>query len=169
MKPRDFERYLKLDRNDLDQANIEQPELVWHATEAQAEANAKLAALDRDKANLSAELSESLQARAVEDGEKTRGSPGVSQATLARRVRDHKDMRELNEEWLVAKKESDLWAAMVESLRTRGKSLQNLGGLYAANYFERETSGKMHRDEMQANADKVHQARSTRPARRTSN
>lgn len=165
MKPRDFERYLKLDRNDLDQANIEQPELVWHATEAQAKANAELAALERDKANLNAELSESIQADAVERGEKSRGSPGLSQAVLSLRVRDHKSMRELNEACLIAKQEADLWAAMVESLRTRGASLKNLGNLYAANYFERETSGKLHRDEMATNADKVHRARSTRPTR----
>lgn len=159
MKLSDFEPALTVDENDLDKENIKQPELIWHATQAQARANAALAALDRDKANLNAELSESIQAEAIEKGEKTRGSPGVSQAALAMRVRDHNDMRELNEEWLVAKRDAELWAGMVEALRARGATLKNLGVLYAANYFEREISGKLHRDEMQSNADKVHKAR----------
>lgn len=162
MKPSDFESSLTIDENDLDKENIKQPELIWHATQAQARANGALATLERDKANLNAELSESIQAEAIEKGEKTRGTPGLSQAALAMRVRDHSDMRDLNEEWLVAKREVDLWAGMVEALRARGTALKNLGILYSSNYFERETSGKLHRSEMEQNAERVRDARAAR-------
>lgn len=158
MKLSDFEKSLKIDKHDLDEETIRQPELVWHAGEELASANEELAQAERQKANLAAELAESIRSDMNAAGEK------ITIDAVEKKIRNMPQMRELNDELISLKHQAELWLAMTHALRARGDGLKLLTQQHAANYFVRESLGKHHRDEMQENADRVREARGRKAA-----
>jgi len=124
---------LVFDKNSLDDAVIKQPQLMWEATRELAGAHKVAAALERDKANLTAEL-DKLYRREAEDNQQK-----MTETALVLRIRDSAQMRDLNEEIIEARYVAELWAGLVESLRARGSSLREAGELYRTNYFSRES------------------------------
>jgi len=141
------EEALQIDKNDLDEENIQQPALFFTISQQEASAQAVLAQLERDKANLNAELDAEIRQAYANKNEK------ITETALPLRIREKPEMQKINDEIIMAQRDVNIWAAMVESMRQRSKHILEEGALWRGNYYQTESSTSVIHEAKSAVAD----------------
>lgn len=158
------ERGLIIDKADLDEENIRNPQMYYDVSSALVEASYQR---DQQKATvegLYAELDRQQRAKVLPSGK----SP--SETAIKIMIGEAPKMRAAEALLLKLTHDVSLWQAMKESYQQRSYSLKNLGELYSANYFMRESSGSATVDHKEQLAERNRQASGrVRRARRQAN
>lgn len=123
---RSFVEKLAVDKDALDDALIEQPELLYHVAEQYV-----LAEAERDAIKL--ELEEALadadnKVRALAEKNEDR----VTEPFIKKQITGDPKVRRLNQELLDAKTTANRWAALHEAFNSRGRALNKLVDLYVS-------------------------------------
>jgi len=140
---------LELNKNNLDEANFRQPQMMWLVSQEHARANAKVRELTRDKANLGASLD-----RQIRDS-RTKLDAKITEKEIEMTIRDHEKMRDMNGMLLEAQEQVDLWAGMLTAYSERGRAIREGGEQYRSNYFTTESGGRESREAKQKQADSI--------------
>jgi hypothetical protein len=133
--PRDFEDRLKIDRHNLDQELIEQPELFYRICEQYA-----LAVSQRDQMNdrckqVAAERLERWRAKLEAKSEK------VTEARLKTLAAADPKYTAVVREYAEAARQVDQWLALKDSFGQRAWVLKDLVQLFVAGYFQSNSAG----------------------------
>lgn len=123
---RKFVEALAIDREDLDECLIRQPELLYHVAEQYV-----LAEAERDAIKLELEeaiADEDNKVRALAE----RNSDKVTEPFIRKQIIGAKRVKALNQELLDAKMDASKWAALHEAFNTRGRALNKLVDLYVS-------------------------------------
>lgn len=136
-----FEARLKIDRNNLDQELIEQPELFYHVCEQHVKAVSTRDVLYEKRKALEADLSGRIRSEMEKASEK------ITESRLSAAVAAHEELLDAKGEYLEASREAELWGAMKEAFAQRTYALKDLSGLYSSQYFTRDSA--------QGNSNKV--------------
>jgi hypothetical protein len=122
----EFKKYLRIDKQALDDEVMQQPGLFFEVSEAYAQAVA-----ERDA------LKEELN---VMDGRLYVGYKGLdpksTDTAIKSRINADPKHQQAFTEWLEAKEHADRLAALKDSFFQRSEMLKTLGRLHASNYFE---------------------------------
>jgi hypothetical protein len=122
----EFKKYLRIDKQALDDEVIQQPELFFQVSEAYAQAVAERDALKEEVAFVDAVLY----------GDYRRAEPKATDTSIKARMTAEPDHKKAFAEWLEAKEHADRLAAMKDAFFQRSEMLKTLGRLHASNYFE---------------------------------
>jgi hypothetical protein len=131
---------LRIDKNDLDTALMEQPDAYWRVSEAYVMACSRRDEMKLEMGQATAELDKQYRGEAEKAGDKLTEKSLQSQIDLAPKIIDFK------KKYGAACLKADLLAAMKESYRDRSGALRELSQLYASNYFT-VSMGSRARDE----------------------
>lgn len=149
----DFEARLQIDRNNLDQELVEQPELYYRICEQYALAVSHRDQLHDGYKEVQAGLNIRLRRKMEEKGDK------VTVAGLDAAVASHAKFLEAKAEHAEAAKEAELWVAMKDSFQQRAWVLKDLTQLYISGYFQNNSAGgskhKVDEVEYQRNREKL--------------
>lgn len=111
---------LEIDKLDLDEVLISQPELYYHAADRHVECTSKRDSLKLDLSELEAEIDKLVREKAAEDGEK------ITEATVRSRVITSPKVSKLNRDLLAAQEDVARWAALKDAYVQRQKILGDL-------------------------------------------
>lgn len=130
----ELRRYLKIDKNRLDEELEEQPMLLFKISEAYTEA-----AAERDAAK---EMLTTTDANLDKKGrvELDRAEEKVTEPMVKTYVQTHKDHAAATAVYLKAKHRANQLESLKESFQSRGYMIRDLCTLYAANYYERDSA-----------------------------
>jgi hypothetical protein len=131
---------LKIDRNDLDTALMEQPDAYWRVSEAYVMACSRRDEIKMERDQAMAELDRQFRQEAEKAGDKLTEKSLQSQIDLSPKIIDYR------KKYARACLQADLLAGMKESYRDRSGALRELAQLFASNYFTVST-GSRARDE----------------------
>lgn len=131
---------LRIDKNVLDDALLEQPDIFYRVSTASALATSRRDAAKRELEEVTAKLTTEAwaDARRADDKKITKGEI-ESEVLLDPDVKDAQ--KDLTEWTLLAAR----WSALVESFKQRSKVLPELVALYLAGYFGERTGSKERR------------------------
>lgn len=120
----DLRSKLSIDKDDLDEALVEQPDLYYHVADAYVTAVA-----ERDSAKLNLEqatavLDEQFRKQAIEDEEK------MTEAALRNKITSAPRIQVLEKELLYLRAEADRWQALKEAYQQRSFMLRELVAMY---------------------------------------
>lgn len=154
--------YALISKYTLDEDNIKQSQLMYDATR-----NFSVAEESRNSAKLAveetyAELDGKIRAGASERGEK------LSETQIKMQIALQPDMMQAERHLIDMENHRSKWSGVVESIKQRGYALTNLGNLYQANYFSKESSGRARDNVKNDRAEQARSLRQERPARRGS-
>jgi hypothetical protein len=122
----EFKKYLRIDKQALDDEVMQQPELFFQVSEAYAQAVAERDAIKEELNAIDAKLFANQ-----------RGSdPKATDTAIKSRVTIAQSHQLAFTEWLEAKEYADRLAALKDSFFQRSEMLKTLGRLHASNYFE---------------------------------
>jgi hypothetical protein len=122
----EFRKYLKIDKQALDDEVMQQPALFFEVSEAYVQAVAERDALKEELAVTDADLYQAVK-----------GSNEKSTDTFIKsKVQAASDHQKAFTEWLEAKEYADRLGALKDAFFQRSEMLKALGRLYASNYFE---------------------------------
>lgn len=152
MKLKEAEDALEIDKHDLDNENVRQPQLMFDVSREWARAKSTLERLKRDKTNLNSQLDHKIREEAKRKDEK------LTEAMIPHKIRMTKEMTDLNQEILEAEESVDIWAGMIESVKQRSQKLHDLCSLYQANYYQTEVGGRESRESAERVARKVRES-----------
>jgi len=131
-----LQKWLKPDKDDLDEEFIAHPELIYHITSAY-----EAAVLERDACKIEIDQAEAeIHAQLIEKAEES--TEKWTDTSIKRQVTSSVRMIKLHKKFLSIKERVGKLNAMKEALSQRGYSLNKLSDLYVANYFTRESGGK---------------------------
>jgi hypothetical protein len=131
MKLDEAKKRLRIDKHDLDEELIRQPELFFEVSERVTQAIAERDALKEELANVDAELDKEVRAKLTKNLER------FTEAMVKNAIQTHKKHATAAENYLEAKNEADNWVALKEAFHQRRYMIQELCGLYLGNYFQR--------------------------------
>jgi hypothetical protein len=131
----DGERYLRIDRNNLDKDVIQQPQLYWEVSRNLTEA--------LDKKDQLKDLMERTFAKISND---IRGEePKSTESKLKELTTIDPEYQTSRNDYLNAKAIADKWQALKDAFSQRSFMLKELVSLYSANYFSESTLEGGHR------------------------
>ena len=136
MKLSELEDALPIDKHDLDEAHVRQPQLFYEVSKGLAEANANAEMAKLAKEQTYAELDQVIRDQAGAASEKIT-EPGVKQAIVR-----HPKMQKAETLLIQTKRIAENWQGMMDAFRQRSYHLKGLVELYTANYFVSESGGK---------------------------
>ncbi len=122
----EFRKYLKIDKQALDDEVMQQPALFFQVSEAYAQAAAERDVLKEEMNATDAHLYQAVKAK-NEKGTDT---------FIKSKVQVTTDHRQAFTEYLEAKEYADRLGALKDAFNQRSEMLKALGRLYASNYFE---------------------------------
>jgi hypothetical protein len=155
----DLREYAEISKYTLDDDNIKQLQLMHDATQSYAVAEEARSLAKLEAEELYARLDAELRAGAAERNEK------MSETQIKMQIALNPEMMEAERRLIARERTRNDWSGAVKTIEARGYSMTNMGNLYQANYFSRESSGKAR--EYQKD-DRAERARSLRPQRRGS-
>ena len=123
-----FRAGLAIDKDDLDECLIRQPELYWHVAEAHSLAKAERDARKLDLEILEAEASQRIRIDHAESGEKGR----LTEGDIAEQLLLIPGIQKLRRERLALEAKIEEWLALNESFTQRSYMLRELVPLYLA-------------------------------------
>ena len=129
----EFKDYLAIDRNNLDEAVIQQPQLYFQVGEAHAMAIAERDATKEDLAFVDAGLR--AKHRKVLEKAEMKVTEGAIEAGV---IQDPEHMNAFDRYTDSKRKADELWA-LKESFGQRMSALEVLARLYASNYFAKDS------------------------------
>lgn len=129
-----FESALIIDRDSLDDALIEQPDLYYRVARRLSDAisNRDLAKFDVEK--MTADVAKSVRK------ELSAGQNKATEAMVAEHVAREPALTSAQHDLLDAKRAVDRWQALLGSVEQRSHVLRELTSLYIAGYFGTKTS-----------------------------
>jgi len=130
----EFKKYLKIDKQALDDEVMQQPGLFFEVSEAYAQAVAERDALKEELSVTDADLFHAFRAR---------NSERATDTYIKGQVQVAPDHQKAFTEWLEAKEHADRLAALKDSFFQRSEMLKTLGRLHASNYFEQTSVREM--------------------------
>lgn len=145
----EFEEALQIDKNDLDEEVIRQPQLIYMIHKACAGLVLKRDIADKTVDDIKLDLDKQFRKQAEDAGEK------LTETALTRRIADTKAVRNAEEALLKAKHELAVWEGMKAAIQDRSYELRQLVSLYEVNYYANDGMGKAGRDHKDAVADRV--------------
>jgi len=122
----EFENYLAIDKQALDDEVMQQPALFFQVSEAYAQAIAERDALKEELAGIDAGLYHTIKAK----NEKS------TDTFIKSKVQITADHQKAFTEYLEAKEHADKLGHLKDAFFQRSEMLKALGRLYASNYFE---------------------------------
>jgi hypothetical protein len=131
---------LRIDKNDLDNALMDQPDAYWRVSEAYVMACSRRDEMKYDIEQASAELDKQFRREAEKSDEK------LTEKSLTAQIETSPKIITLRKEYAQMRLKADLLSAMKESYADRSKALRELSQLYSSNYFTVNT-GSRARDE----------------------
>lgn len=135
----DFAGCLRIDKNDLDTALMEQPDLFYRVSQQLALAISRRDQEKLDRDNMISETANHIRLKAEKRGEK------VTEKGLAELVEIDEEVVAVKRDYIKANAVAEEWLALKEALSQRGHALRELVQLYNANYFT-TASGRSARD-----------------------
>lgn len=134
-----LEEGLKIDLNNLDEANQIQADLMYRVGKKMAYALSRKDKADSNLKQLKAEVDAIIRHQAARDEVK------ITEAEIANRILRNTKVIEAIEEFQKMKLDYDLWSELKDAFSQRGYALNNLTQLHCASYFlaDKETSKRM--------------------------
>jgi hypothetical protein len=120
----DLRSKLSIDKDDLDEALVEQPDLYYHVADAYVTAVAERDASKLDLEQATAELDEQYRKKAVEEEEK------LTEAALRNKIISTPRIQKLEKDLLYLRAEADRWQALKEAFQQRSFMLRELVAMY---------------------------------------
>lgn len=117
---------LSIDRTDLDQCLIEQPEVFWHVAEALAQEIARRDEAKLELEELTAQLDQDLRGQAARNEEK------LTELALQNRLRVLPKIQEAQRKYLERRKTADQLQALKEAFQQRSFMLRELVAKFIA-------------------------------------
>ena len=138
----DLRKCLRIDKNDLDNELIRQPELFYHASTSYA-----LCVSQRDQAKLDLERAEAeadskIRRAAVKDDKVKK----ITEAEIVARRAMAPEVREAQDSYLSARAAVERAAALRDAYQQRGYAVKDLVNLYVSGYYGAVT-GRFERGE----------------------
>lgn len=135
----DLEEGLKIDLNNLDEANQLQSDLMYRVGKRMAYALSRRDKADSNLKKVKAEIDAVIRRQAAEDEVKT------TETEIANRVLRNTLVIKATEEFQKLKLDYDLWSELKDAFSQRGYALNNLTQLHCASYFsaDKETTKRM--------------------------
>lgn len=150
----ELRKSIGIDKHNLDEEFTRAPELFRQIAEMFAEAQIDQASIKVDIENAEADLYIQFRQQAEDEREKQiqaeEKPEKVTDTAINRKVNTSPRLRKLQRSLLEAAKRVSELGALKESYQQRGYALNNLTSLYTANYWQRESGGKL-RSEMKEN------------------
>lgn len=145
---KDLETALLIDKHDLDEENLKQPQLINDAGKGVATTDALKREAAYEVEFAYAELDAQVRKAASENDEK------ISETQIKMRIALMPRMKTAEKALRIATKALDDWKVILESIRQRGYSIRELDSLYLSNYYAKEAGGKQREDVRTAVADR---------------
>lgn len=125
----ELEEGLRINKNGLDDALLQQPDFFYRVSKALTLATSRRDAIKQEVQELEAEMDERVRARAEADRVK------LTETEAKMQIRLEPKMKQANLELLRANREVGQLAALKESFSQRSYALKELVSLYVAEYF----------------------------------
>ena len=128
----DMDRFrdgLRIDKLNLDDALVEQPELFFHVASQQVMASSRRDQAKEYSKRVDAGLFMRIRQEMIDEGERP------TEITVNARVESHKDHTVERDAYLELMKEADLWLALKEAFMQRSYMLKDLASLHITNYY----------------------------------
>lgn len=129
----EFRAYLAIDKHALDQELQEQPMLFFKISEAFVQAAAERDMLKEQLATVDARLDGEARRILDKSGDK------YTEAMVKNAVQTDKKHEAGMKNYLAAKEQADVLAALKEAFHSRGYMLKDLCNLYVSNYYDEES------------------------------
>lgn len=137
MKRPEIEDRIRIDRDDLDNELVDQPELLFHAYNGFLMAGSRRDAFKEDQIRADAEIADEWTEGALREGKKP-----PSQAAITRQLSTERRHIEARDRYLDACADTDKWQALKEAIVSRGMMLRELAQMQTARlYGGRESVG----------------------------
>jgi len=143
----DLEKHILIDKNDLDDELVHQPEIYFHACEGYALAVSERDAAKLDQEKMAAQVSVDCREKLEADGKR------ATEALVSSCVLLDDRMIAAKQAYLAAKLEADLWSAQKDAYSQRGYMLRDLCGLYVANYYSESAVEGQHSNKVMDQAN----------------
>lgn len=154
----DLEDALRFDKNHMDDALIEQPDLFYHVSREYASAISERDGLKLEIGELGAELDKSIRDGAIRAQEKT------TETGIQKQIDTTPAMIDLRRRHLGAAHQADRWLALKEAYQQRAYALKDLAGLWVAGYFTSSSAGAARSEATTRQADEIRRERSRQRA-----
>lgn len=128
-----YRELLRIDKNNLDDALIEQSDIFYRVSEDFVEASSQTDQAKENLAVVDAELDASIRRQMEADDEK------ITEGKVRAAIQSDGEHEEAYDSWIAAKRKADLLNAMKDSFRMRSTMLKQLAELYISNYFTTES------------------------------
>lgn len=125
----ELKKHLSLDKYALDDELEKQATVYYEICEAAASALSKRDTAKHQLELTDARLGDEIRTKAGRLGEK------MTEAKLAQEVTCAEEHVQAYEEYLEAKHQADLWAALKEAFSQKGHALREMADLYVSGYF----------------------------------
>lgn len=140
----ELEQGLNINRNALEVAAEQQPDLFYRVSKALEMSISERDAAEQDIKNKEARVDQEIRKKYANSEVKT------TEAQIKAEVRLHKTVQAAEEEYLRLREECGLLAALKDAYKQRGYAINNLVELYLGNYYSevRKDAGEFDRKQM---------------------
>lgn len=135
-----LETELRIDKNSLDDALVEQPDFYYRVSKAYSLLLSRRDAAKSRLEEVRAEADGQIRNAANKTAEK------VTETSITNRVLLSDDVREAIERLAAAQSEMSKWLMLREAFEQRSYALKDLSALYSAGYFTDRTGSSARRD-----------------------
>jgi hypothetical protein len=152
----DLERqraYLAIDRDNLDDCLMQQPEVYYSVAQALALANADRDACKLDLEELQAQLDQDIRAEALRKDEK------LTETSLQNRLKTLPKMQDIQRVLLKKRQEAESWQMLKEAFQQRSYMLKEIVALFIAQRHDLALEGGVGQARASLTADKADQNR----------
>jgi len=125
----EYQRALKIDKDELDRHLVEQPEIFYRISKKLADCISERDAAKENLAVIDAHLDVRLRREASEDGTK------LTENSLRAAIQTHKEHLDEHDNYLGSIQEASEWAALKDAFQQRAYMLRELVALYIAGYY----------------------------------
>lgn len=149
----DLEDALRFDKNHMDDALIEQPDLFYRVSREYASAISERDGLKLEIAELAAELDKSIREEAARMQTKT------TETGIQNEIASTPKMADMKRKYAGVAHQADRWLALKEAYQQRAYALKDLAGLWVAGYFTNSSAGAARSDAKARQADDIRRER----------
>lgn len=150
--PLELQDALRIDKHNLDEELIRQPEIFYRVSNLSVRASAEVSSLQQQIDNLKAEL----DGRIRDQAESKNGNAGkkekLKEKEIALRIASSPKMQTLQNKLIRVKEEANSLSALKEAFIQRSYALKDLTALYAAQYWVQESGSKI---DLEDNSERI--------------
>lgn len=149
-----------IDKHNLDEGWVEQPDVFWRVCEELARANHARDAYKHTRDQIVAQAGADIRVEAVKSGKK------MTEASIQRELEDTVEVVAAREHYQQLCYMSERWAGLKETFQQRSYALKDLTALHIANYYQTNSGGERRDTVAQRNRDEAGAVRRVRLARK---